>query len=155
MSNRRKAIAMTPEEVQGFLDECMTATLTTLGRDGWPHSTAMWFLPGDDSVRMWTYAKSQKAVNLKRDNRFTLLAETGSGYLELRGVMVQGRARVLDEFDDIMAIGKELHGRYVLGTREGFEIDEASLEPIRKQAHKRVGLVLPFDRVASWDHGKL
>ena len=146
---------MTSEEIRGFLGECMTATLTTLGRDGWPHSTAMWFILGEGSLRMWTYAKSQKAVNLRRDPRFALLTEAGTNYLQLRGVLIQGRARILDEFDEIVAIGKALHGRYVLGQDTDFEVDEKSLEGIRSQAHKRVGLELPFDRVASWDHGKL
>jgi PPOX class probable F420-dependent enzyme len=146
---------MTPSEVKSFLSESLTATLTTLGRDGWPHSTAMWFVPGDDYMRMWTYAKSQKAVNLRRDARFTLLTETGTQYNELRGVMIKGTARILDDFEEIRSIGMDLHGRYVLGEAEGYEVDDASMQWIEQQARKRVGLVLPFDRLASWDHRKI
>lgn len=146
---------MTPEEVAGFFDESRTAILTTLDAKGWPHSTAMWYLPGEGSVRMWTYAKSQKAVNLRRDPRFTCLVETGTAYDQLRGVMVRGRARLLDDFDEVLAVGQGLHLRYAFGENDGYEIDAGSLEVIEAQAHKRVGLVLPFEDVASWDHRKL
>ena len=146
---------MTPDEIEAFLNESLTAILTTLGRDGWPHSTAMWFVPDENSVRMWTYAKSQKSVNLIRDSRFTMLAETGTAYTELRGVMVRGRVRILDDIEDVRKIGIDLHRRYVLSGSEDAAIDEGSMQVIEQQAHKRIGLVLPFDRIASWDHGKL
>ena len=145
---------MSPDEVQSFLDECMTAVLTTIGRDGWPHSTAMWFVPGSDAVRMWTYAKSQKAINLGRDPRFTLLVESGIAYDRLKGVMVQGRARLFGDTDEVTAVGKDLHARYVAGS-DDHPLDAASLAGIERQAPKRVGLHLPFERVASWDHSKL
>ena len=37
----------------------------------------------------WTYAASQKAVNIARDPRATLQVEAGEAYGELRGVMVE------------------------------------------------------------------
>ena len=154
MPNRRRAIAMTQGEISDFLTGVMTADLTTLGADGWPHSVAMWFAPGDEVLRMWTYRKSQKVLNLKRDSRFAVLIESGQSYNELKGILVRGRARVLDDFDDVKEIGKALHGRYVLGESD-FTIDAVSMKEIERQAHKRVGLELPLERLASWDHSKL
>ena len=145
---------MTEDETADFLQAAMTADLTTLGPDGWPHSVAMWFAPDDGFLRMWTYRKSQKIVNLRRDPRFSVLIEDGTRYDELRGILVRGTARILDDFEDVKAIGAALHHRYVTGDSE-YTIDALSMQEIERQAHKRVGLELPFDRVASWDHRKL
>ena len=154
MPNRRSAIAMTQAETREFLNGVMTADLTTLGADGWPHSVAMWFAPDDEVLRMWTYRKSQKVLNLKRDPRFAVLIESGQSYNELKGILVRGRARILEDFDEVKEIGKTLHGRYVLGEAD-YTIDPHSMSEIERQAHKRVGLELPLERLATWDHSKL
>ena len=148
---------MEDEEIRGFLSASKTAVLTTLDRRGWPHSVAMWFVPPGDSteeIRMWTYRKSQKVKNLMRDPRAALLMETGDGYGELRGVLVQAQTKVVDEFEAVRAIGVALHERYV-APLSGAEGEDAILAEIERQARKRVGLIVPLERIASWDHRKL
>ena len=67
---RRKTIALTPEEQRRFLEASHTIILTSLDRQGYPHSVAMWYVADPDgTVLMTTFAKSQKAVNLRRDPR--------------------------------------------------------------------------------------
>ena len=145
---------MTHSEVQSLLREAATGVLTTLGADGWPHSTAMWFVPQEDAVLMWTYAKSQKAVNLRRDSRCAFLVETGAGYSELRGVLIRARVQAIEDFDSIRAIGLDLYARYT-EPRTGVPVGDGTLQEIERQARKRIGIRVPFDRLASWDHGKL
>lgn len=157
MPNRRSQIAMNDDEIRVFLVSSKTAVLTTIDRKGWPHSVAMWFVPpeeGSTGLRLWTYRKSQKVTNLARDPRAALLAETGEVYGELRGVLVRGRVQIIEDFDAVRSIGIDLHERYV-GPFEGNEGDAAALAEIERQARKRVGLIMPFERVASWDHRKL
>jgi PPOX class probable F420-dependent enzyme len=145
---------MTPEEIETFLSRPLTGVLSTLARDGGPHSAGMWFVAGDDPILMWTYAKSQKAVNLRRDPRSALLVEEGTAYDELRGVLIRGRAELLDSFDDIRAIGVRLYEIYTQ-PRTGLAPEGAVLAEIDRQAQKRVGIALPRTDVASWDHSKL
>ena len=145
---------MTPEEVETFLARPTTAVLSTLARDGGPHSAGMWFATEPGAIRMWTYAKSQKAVNLRRDPRAAFLAEEGHAYNELRGVLVRGRAEVVDSFDDVRAIGIRLYELYTQPAT-GMEPEGAVLDEIERQARKRVGIVLPRADTASWDHSKL
>ena len=148
---------MNEDEIHSLLRAAKTAVLTTLDRNGWPHSVAMWFVPpadGSDAIRMWTYRKSQKVKNLARDPRAAVLVETGEGYGELRGVLVRARVETVDDFAAVRAIGVDLHERYV-GPLEGAEGDAVVLAEIERQARKRVGLIVPFERVASWDHRKL
>src|SRR5207249_11397187 len=75
---RRKTIALTPEEQRRFLEESHTIILTSNDRRGYPHSVAMWYVADrDGTVVMTTFDKSQKAVNLRRDPRCALLVDGG------------------------------------------------------------------------------
>lgn len=150
----RSDVYMTTEEIEAFLTEPRTAVLSTLDKDGSPHAAAMWFVLERDEILMWTYAKSQKAVNLRRDPRCAFHAEDGLAYEELRGVLIQGAARPIEDFDAIVAIGKALYDRYTLPAT-GLPVDQGAMAELERQARKRIGLAVPMDRVASWDHRKL
>jgi PPOX class probable F420-dependent enzyme len=145
---------MTHEEVETFLARPLTAVLSTLAGDGGPHSAGMWFAADSASIRMWTYAKSQKAVNLRRDPRAAFLAEEGALYSELRGVLIRGRAELVDSFEDVRAIGIRLYELYTQPST-GVPPEGAVLAEIERQARKRVGIVLPRAETASWDHSRL
>src|SRR5438874_7585560 len=95
--NRRNQIRMNDEEIRAFLEEQRTLQVATIDRDGYPHLVAMWYVLINDEVVFWTYAKSQKAVNLRRDPRLTCLVEAGVRYEELRGVQIKGRAVISDD----------------------------------------------------------
>jgi PPOX class probable F420-dependent enzyme len=150
----RLDISMSAGEVQTFLAVPDTAVLSTLGRGGFPHCAGMWFALVGDELQMWTYAKSQKAVNLRRDRRCALLVERGDSYTELRGVLVRGEVELVEDHDAIVAIGTALAQRYSVPATGEAALRPAQVE-IERQAAKRVGLVLPLGRVVSWDHSKL
>ena len=148
---------MSTEEMREFLRTPRTAVLSSIGKDGFPHSVAMWFAPNVDAsggeLQMWAYRRSQKVLNLERDDRCAFMVEEGMAYNELRGILVRGRARIVERPEEVFEIGKRLYELYTLpATGVSTEAAEAEL---RRQADKRKGIVLAFDRVASWDHSKL
>ncbi len=145
---------MTEGEIRELLDHPVTGVLSTLGRDGAPHMAGMWFAHSGARLLMWTYSKSQKAVNARRDPRAAFLVEEGMAYNELRGVLVQGELDVISDIDEIDAIGRLLYDRYTLPTT-GIPVEEGPHVEIARQAAKRVGLALPLRNVSSWDHSKL
>jgi PPOX class probable F420-dependent enzyme len=69
-------------------------TLSTVGPDGGPHVTAMWYVLEDGEPWIFTHGKSQKVRNLERDPRATLLVEQGDNYERLRGAMLVCRAEI-------------------------------------------------------------
>lgn len=150
----RLDVSMTTEQIAAFLQPARNAVLSTLLADGSPHAAAMWFAPETDEVLMWTYAKSQKGINLRRDPRCAFMVDEGAAYDELRGVLVTGRARLIEDYDAIVAIGTALYERYTQPAL-GIPVNEGPLAEIERQAKKRVGLALPLENVASWDHSKL
>jgi PPOX class probable F420-dependent enzyme len=146
----RERIKMTEAEQFAFLAEEKTVIVTSFGPRGWPHSMPMWFVVRDGEVWMWTYRTSQKVKNVERDPRATLLVEAGETYDQLRGVMIEAEAEVIDDFDGVLELGRELFARYTPGA-EGPEVEEA----LAAQARKRVGIRYRPRRVVSWDHRKL
>src|SRR5437762_101689 len=122
---RRKTIALTPEEQRRFLEESHTIILTSIDRRGYPHSVAMWYVADPDgTVVMTTFAKSQKAVNLRRDPRCGLLVESGQTYPELKGLLIRGRATLDDDVEHVLDVLERVHAKYdtpgpAEGLREG------------------------------------
>lgn len=148
--NRRDQIRMSPEEIRAFLDQQRTAAVATIGGDGFPHVVAMWYVPTEDALAFWTYAKSQKAINLRRDPRLTCLVEAGEAYGELRGVQIKGRAEIVVERAEVQRWGEATWARYAPG-----ELSDAMRQVIAAQAAKRIVVVVRPVEIASWDHRKL
>jgi len=163
MASRRDLIKLSPDEQLELLESERVAIVSTLGPRGWPHSMPMWFTLRDPrgevlpdgppkEVWMWTYAKSQKARNLERDPRATLLVETGVEYTELRGLSMEAEVELIRDPDTVFEFGKELTIRYADGI-DSIEGDAAAA--LQAQAAKRVVLRFQPRRIATWDHRKL
>ncbi|HKF36019.1 MAG TPA: TIGR03618 family F420-dependent PPOX class oxidoreductase [Ktedonobacteraceae bacterium] len=148
--NRRDLIRMNDEEICAFLQEQRTLQVATIDHDGWPHLVAMWYVLLNDQIVFWTYAKSQKAVNLRRDARLTCLVETGERYDELRGVQVKGRAIISDDRETVQRIGEFIYERYT-----GGPLNDTIRQMVAAQASKRVIVFVEPVEIASWDHRKL
>jgi hypothetical protein len=148
--SRRDQIVMSGEEADAFLAAGRTVTCATIGRDGWPHLMPLWYVLRAGELWSWTYAKSQKVANLRRDSRCTLQVEAGTEYAQLRGVMLACET-VLHEGTDVVArVGAEIAARYG-GADLTPELEAAML----RQAAKRVALQFVERRRATWDHRKL
>ena len=97
MAGRRDQITMTSGEIEAFLEAERTLQVASINGDGTPHLVAMWYGRHGGELAFWTYAKSQKVVNLRRDPRLTVMVETGTKYEELKGVTIYGRARIIED----------------------------------------------------------
>jgi Pyridoxamine 5'-phosphate oxidase len=151
---RRANIRMSDDEVRAFLEEERTVICATNGPRGWPHLMPLWYVmratgdSGAPEVWAWTFAKSQKAVNIGRDARATLQVEAGDAYDQLRGVMFECDVAVHDAVEDVRAFGLELYARYA-------EVDDDVRAMVDAQAPKRIAMQFVERRRATWDHRKL
>jgi PPOX class probable F420-dependent enzyme len=148
--SRREKIRMRDEEIGVFLDEQRTMAVATIGRDGFAHVVAMWYVIVDGKLAFWTYAKSQKAINLRRDPKVTCLIETGEAYNELRGVQIKGRATIIDDPAAVLRLGETIWERYA-----GGPLNDTMRQMVAAQARKRLGVIMEPVETASWDHRKL
>lgn len=148
MPNLRSRIRMTDEEINAFLDDAWTIHVASIGPDGAPHLVPMWFIRDGSTIQFWTFGKSQKILNLRRDPRVTIMAEAGTDYSELRGVTIQGRAEIVEDVARISDFAVRCLGKYY-GDQPG------GAEELAASAMKRVLVIVRPESIASWDHRKI
>ena len=146
---RRNAIQLTPEERDEFLRKTKTIVLSSIDQRGYPHSVAMWYVMDDGCCLMTTYAKSQKTMNLRRNAKVALMAESGTTYDTLKGVLIRGRAEVINDVDFCAGVLARVHQKMSGSMPEGIE------EALKAQARKRVVIKVIPEHISSWDHSKL
>jgi general stress protein 26 len=151
MPSRRDQIVMTEAEIEAYLTEQRILIVATNGPSGHPHVVAMWFALIDGKPAFWTFARSQKIVNIRRDAKITGLIESGDSYNELKGVEMTGSARLIEDRDQILEIGKAVALKYTGPAA----LHADSLPFIEAQVAKRLGVLIDVDRWVSWDHTKL
>jgi PPOX class probable F420-dependent enzyme len=152
VTKKRDQIKMSSEEVARLLDEGRVISVCTNGSEGWPHVTALWYVMRDGEPWIYTYAKSQKVRNLERDERATLMVESGVEYQELRGVMLRVRAELHRDLDTVAGLAEDLTRRY---SGHAGELGDEARAALRRQAEKRVAVRFRVVSTASWDHAKL
>lgn len=147
--SRRDKIRMSDDEVQKFLAGSKTIILCSNGVGAAPHPIPMWFVLDDDgTIRMTTYVKSQKILNLERDPNVSLLAEDGEEYAELRGVVLYGKAELVRDTERVIDTLIDASG-------QGDRANQDVRNTMRNNASKRVLIRVKPERVVSWDHSKL
>jgi PPOX class probable F420-dependent enzyme len=152
----RKDTTMTPKELREFLEEARVLQVATIGQDGMPHVAPMWFVVEDGKVVFRSFTKSQKIVNLRRDPRLTVLAESGDEYATLRGTMIKGRATLIDDPAYVLSIYGKLAARYTMIGAGPAEMDDEALEvAFGRFASKNTAVIVEPNSTASWDHRKL
>jgi len=142
---------MSDAEIHAYLAEQKILNVATIGPSGHPHLVAMWYEVLDGRPTFWTFAKSQKIANLRRDAKMTGLVESGDSYNQLRGVELVGHGRIIDDEAKILEIGKAVAVKY----NGPNAVSDAALPFIEAQARKRLGVAFHIERTVSWDHTKL
>jgi PPOX class probable F420-dependent enzyme len=156
MPSRRDQIRMTDDELRDFVAEQKVMTVATIGPNGRPHLMPLWYVPqGDGDLIGWTFAKSQKAKNLERDQHATLQIEEGVEYQELRGVMFECNVDIERAADKVADFGMAIFERYAPRGENTGQLPPEVREMVHKQAPKRIGLRFHPTRTVTWDHRKL
>jgi PPOX class probable F420-dependent enzyme len=153
--SRRAQIAMSDDEIRDYLASRRTLTCASLGPEGRPHLTPLWYVPDGIRLTCWTYGTSQKVRNLERLPQATLQIEDGEQYGELRGVTMECDTEIVRDQDEIAVIGLALLRRYQMPDVPLDGIPPEIRAFVEKQAAKRVGLRFSPTHVVSWDHRKL
>lgn len=96
------------EKIERFLRDPLFGKLGTVGRDGSPHVTPIWYMYEDGRLIINTTTERVKFKNVRRDDRVCLLVDNGYSY-----VAIFGRARIAKERDsmkDIETLAIRYHG---------------------------------------------
>lgn len=150
MAKQRDAIRMNDAEIAALFAECKSLQVATLGKDGEPHLTTLWYAVHDGDVIFETYGKSQKAVNLRRDPRIAVLVEAGTTYDALRGISIRGKAELVEDNPRLLEL------MTVLARGNHPELPDDKVTALAaKLAEKRLVVVVKADKTISWDHRKM
>ncbi|MCZ7628729.1 MAG: pyridoxamine 5'-phosphate oxidase family protein [Microthrixaceae bacterium] len=104
----------------------------------------------DGEIWFETKSRSQKAVNLRRDPRVTVLVEDGETYDCLRGVSIDGTAEIVEDPDRLWDVGVSVWERY------NGPYSRGDVRPfVELMLAKRVAVRLHVERIRSWDHSKM
>ena len=117
--NQRSQIEMTGEEMAVFIDQSRTCTMATVGPGGMPHLVAMWYAWLDGHIWLESKAKAQKIVNLRRDDRLSVMIEAGNTYETLRGITLEGRGVIVEDPDELWRVGVNVWERYTRSLLRG------------------------------------
>ena len=145
---RGRAIAMTTDEVDAYLRGARTCRVGTVGADGGPHVSALWFVWDGEAVWLNSLFKSQRWVNAVRTPRVSVLVDGGEEFMELHGVEIIGDAEVVgdvprtDAPDPAVAEPERLFGDKYVGGRFASDGRHAWLR------------VVPA-KIVSWDFRKI
>ena len=150
---KRDAIKMTDDEMRVFVRAHRTVILSCNGAEGYPLSTPMWYaIDKDGAFCMATFRKSLKVKNIERDNKVSLLVESGVKYAELKGVLTYSNAELITDLDRVTDTLIAIAGTDPLTAGA----DPGSLrEALQAKAAKRVLIYCKPIKVVTWDHAKL
>jgi PPOX class probable F420-dependent enzyme len=145
---RGRRIAMSPEELDKFLAEERTCRVATVGADGRPHNTPLWFVWDGQGLWLNSIVKSQRWTDVTRRPQVSVVVDAGDGYDELRGVEIIGQLERVGEAPRSSTPDAQLEGperlfgaKYIGGT----------FQPDGRHAWLR----LSPEKIVSWDFRKL
>jgi PPOX class probable F420-dependent enzyme len=128
--------------IQGFLATKEVVVLSTVQRSGAPLAMPMWFLHTPQALYMISVDGLQKVRNLQRDPRVCVVAESGNRGAAIRGVVIQGHIKFVEE--------PEQRGPIVDRLLQKYDPDLARLWGGRAMPASRVLFRIEPDRVRSW-----
>jgi PPOX class probable F420-dependent enzyme len=99
---------MTAQEVQAFLQaKPGWIVLSTIGRDGYPHSVPLGYFCLGDDIYLGCRAGTQKLKNIARNPKVSLALESGTTMQDIKGVMIQGHATVHTDPAAVLRLSRE------------------------------------------------
>ncbi|MFS8199690.1 PPOX class F420-dependent oxidoreductase [Streptomyces sp. CWNU-52B] len=103
---------MTDEEWRAFVSHgTRTGKLSTVRADGRPHVAPIWFVLDGDDLVFNTGKDTVKGRNLARDGRVALCVDDDRPPYAY--VVLQGRARISEDVDDVRLWAGRIGGRYM------------------------------------------
>jgi PPOX class probable F420-dependent enzyme len=150
VASRRGIIALTEEEQKKYLEDGWTLQVASIGKSGFPHMVAMWYVLVDGKICFSTFRKSQKILNLRRDPKVTVMLESGKQYEELTGLVIEGEGELVEDVDFIVNVMARVGEKY-----NGIPIPTETPEQALKAASKRVVVRINPTNIYTWDHRKL
>jgi nitroimidazol reductase NimA-like FMN-containing flavoprotein (pyridoxamine 5'-phosphate oxidase superfamily) len=148
----RQYVAMSEDEVWKFLESQNKVYAGFTMKDGYPHVSPLWFCVENRKIYLRTHDYKTK-VALARAGKACCTTDDGFRYRELRGVIVWGRSRVLEDGELIGHINAIMDKKYVRQQWKPVDMPRAWVAERKKE--RRAFIEVVPERVDSWDNSKV
>ncbi len=99
---------LSDEEVEAYLDSRPGwAILSTIDEDGFPHSVPLGYFRLGRDIVMGVRDGTHKVSNVENNPNVSILLEDGSTMADIRGVLLQGRARIVREPSEAIQLARD------------------------------------------------
>ncbi|MGJ6121469.1 pyridoxamine 5'-phosphate oxidase family protein [Mycolicibacterium sp. Y3] len=99
---------LSDEEIEDFLDSRPGwATLSTIDKDGFPHSVPLGYFRLGRDIIMGVRDGTRKVTNVESNPNVSIMLEDGSTMADIRGVLLQGRARIVREPREALQLARD------------------------------------------------
>lgn len=105
-----------------FLKTQKILRLSTIGNNKTPHIVPVWYMYNSKKIYIGTNTKTQKAKNVKKNNRVAFCVDIGINS-PIYGVMGQGNANIILEDIKVKQIAKKILVRYFKNMRNKSAIE--------------------------------
>jgi nitroimidazol reductase NimA-like FMN-containing flavoprotein (pyridoxamine 5'-phosphate oxidase superfamily) len=153
-----RELALSEAQIDEIMATQWNMRVATLGPGTRVNLTPMWF--GWAGGRVYFYARGQKVVNLRRNAECTVLVDRNEKFPELQGIMLQGRARVLETVEDELAdphleMAQVQMGRKYNGGHGQPPVADPPPFAATARGRNRRWVVLVPEHQVSWDNHRL
>lgn len=99
---------LSDEQIEAYLDSrpCW-AVLSTIDDDGFPHTVPLGYFRLGRDIIMGVRDGTRKVANVEGNPNVSVLLEDGTSMADIRGVMFQGRARIVREQNEALQLARE------------------------------------------------
>jgi len=95
-----------------FLKSQKILRLATIGKNKTPYIVPVWYIYEEKKFYVGTNTKTQKAKNVKKNNKVSCCVDIGINAPNIYGVMIQGNANLILENNKVKTIAKKILLRY-------------------------------------------
>ena len=95
-----------------FLKDQKILRLATIGKNKTPHIAPVWYRYSGKKFYIGTNTKTQKAKNIKKNQKVSCCVDVGINTPNIYGVLVQGNANLILDNSKVKIIAKKILLRY-------------------------------------------
>jgi nitroimidazol reductase NimA-like FMN-containing flavoprotein (pyridoxamine 5'-phosphate oxidase superfamily) len=139
------AIEMTEDERDDLLERAIPMRFASYSDgSGMPHVAPVWHAYIDGTIYFDTDESSVKVRNVRETGVGAGVVDAGESYADLRGVLVQGEARVIEDEDEREKVLRH-------NVEKWFDGEVPEFVRARNESVERVSVALELDHVTTWD----
>ncbi|MEM7015761.1 MAG: pyridoxamine 5'-phosphate oxidase family protein [Pseudomonadota bacterium] len=153
-----KEIALDEAQIDELMAGLWNLRIATVGPGERINLTPMWF--GWAGGKVYIFCRGQKIANLRRNPNCTVIVDRNEKFPELQAVMIQGKARILEDAEAEKADPHLAEAQAQMGQKYNGGHGQAPAENPKPFAASAAGrsrrwVVLDAENVVTWDNFKL